>query len=82
MGLTGYIAAAMTRSRFKLLKNGTIYGHIPGFRGVWADGRSLDACRSELQEVLEDWIVLKLRDGDHLPKIGHQTLKVPSPVHA
>ena len=82
MGLTDYIATAMARARFKLLKNGSIYGSIPGFKGVWADGRSLDACRNELQEVLEDWIVLKLRDGDRLPMVGKQTLKVPSAVHA
>ena len=67
MGLTGYIEAAMAHAKYKLLKNGSVYGAIPGFRGVWAEDRSLDACRNELQEVLEDWIVLKLRDGDHLP---------------
>jgi len=82
MGLTEYIGMAMARARFKLLKSGMILGTIPGCKGVWAEGRSLDACRNELQEVLEDWIVLKLRDGDHLPKFGKQTLKIPSAVHA
>ncbi len=82
MGLTEYIGAAMARANYKLLKNGMVYGSIPGCKGVWAEGRSLDACRNELQEVLEDWIVLKLRDGDRLPPFGKQTLKVPTAVHA
>jgi len=82
MGLTEYIETAMTRAQYKLLKNGLILGTIPGCKGVWAEGRSLDTCRNELQEVLEDWIVLKLRDGDRLPNFGKQTLKVPSAVHA
>ena len=82
MGLTEYIGTAMARARFKLLKSGLILGIIPGFKGVWAEGHSLDTCRNELQEVLEDWIVLKLRDGDRLPVVGKQTLKVPSAVHA
>lgn len=82
MGLTPYIEAPMSRARYKLLNNGAIYGSIPGFRGVWAEGRSLDACRNELREVLEDWIVLKLRDGDPLPLAGRHRLKVPSLVHA
>jgi predicted RNase H-like HicB family nuclease len=72
----------MARARYKLLKNGLILGTIPGCKGIWAEGRSLDTCRNELQEVLEDWIVLKLRDGDRLPMLGKQTLKFPSAVHA
>ncbi len=72
----------MGSAKYKILKNGSIYGSIPGFKGVWADGRSLDACRKELQEVLEDWIVLKVRDGDRLPMVGKHTLKVPATVHA
>lgn len=82
MGLTGYIAAAMAHAKYKLVKGGAIFGTIPGFKGVWAEGRSLDTCRRELQEVLEDWIVLKLRDGDRLPQVGKQTLKIPSTVNA
>jgi len=82
MGLSGYISAAMARARYKLLRNGVIFGTIPGFKGVWSEGKSLDLCRSELQEVLEDWIVLKLRDGDRLPMVGKQTLKVPAAVNA
>jgi predicted RNase H-like HicB family nuclease len=82
MGVTDYIATAMARARFELLKSGLILGTIPGFNGVWAEGRSLDACRNELQEVLEDWIVLKLRDGDRLPMVGKQMLKVPSAAPA
>ena len=82
MGLTGYIAAAMARARYRLLRGGSVYGSIPGFRGVWAEGKSLDSCRTELQEVLEDWIVLKLRDRERLPMIAKKTLKVPAAVHA
>ena len=82
MGLTGYIAAAMEHAQYKILKSGMYYGAIPGFKGVWADGKTLDGCRAELQEVLEDWIVLKLRDGDRLPMVGRQTLKVPATAHA
>ena len=68
--LTAYITAAMARARYKLLDDATYYGEIPGLRGVWANAKQLDACRAELQEVLEDWLVLKLRDGDEIPRIG------------
>lgn len=82
MGLTDYIELAMGRAKYKILKGGQYFGSIPGFRGVWADARSLETCRTELREVLEDWIVLKLRDGDMLPAVGGRRLKLPTPVHA
>lgn len=68
--LTAYINAAMTRARYKIIEDGTYFGEIPGLRGVWANAKMLEACRQELQEVLEDWLVVKLRDGDLIPRIG------------
>lgn len=68
--LTAYINAAMGRARYKILDEGEYFGEIPGLRGVWANAKTLEACRAELQEVLEDWLVIKLRDGDPIPRIG------------
>ena len=67
--LTDYISKAMRRARYELLENGSYYGSIPGFKGVWADARSRDACRKTLQEVLEEWIVISLRIGNRLPTL-------------
>jgi predicted RNase H-like HicB family nuclease len=68
--LTAYISAAMARARYRIIDDGTYFGEIPGLRGVWANGKTLEACREELQEVLEDWLVVKLRDGDPIPRLG------------
>jgi predicted RNase H-like HicB family nuclease len=68
--LTAYINAAMTRARYKIIEDSTYFGEIPGLRGVWANAKTLEVCRQELQEVLEDWLVVKLRDGDPIPRIG------------
>ena len=58
----------MVRARYEILPDaGTYFGSIPGFQGVWADAPTLEACREELQEVLEDWILLALRRPDDLP---------------
>jgi predicted RNase H-like HicB family nuclease len=72
--LTRYIREAMKRARFKTLENGTCYGRIPGLAGVWANESTLDACREVLQEVLEEWLVLKIRDRDPIPRIGRVSL--------
>ena len=67
--LTSYVQAAMRKARYDILEDGTFYGEIPGFPGVFADAETLEACRQQLQEALEDWIVLGLRLGHELPVV-------------
>ena len=66
----------MARACYKLLEDETCFGEIPGIPGVWANDRSLDKCREQLQEVLEEWLILKLRDHDPIPRIGRVSLTV------
>ena len=72
--LTRYIHEAMKRALFRTLENGTCFGEIPGLAGVWANESTLDSCRGVLQEVLEEWLVLKIRDQDPIPRIGRLSL--------
>lgn len=67
--LTDYIQTAMARASYELLDDGSYYGQIRGFRGVWGNSDSLESCRRELQEVLEDWIVISLQLGRRLPRM-------------
>jgi predicted RNase H-like HicB family nuclease len=68
--LTAYIRAAMGRATYELLGNGEgYYGEIPGLQGVWANEDTLEACRNELQSVLEDWILVGLRRGHKIPAL-------------
>ena len=68
--LTRYIREAMRRARFKTLDDGTCFGEIPGLAGVWANEATVEACREVLQEVLEEWLILKIRDHDPIPRLG------------
>lgn len=66
--LTNYIRAAMRRARYEILPDdGTFYGEIPGFDGVWANTDTLESCREELEEVLEEWILLRVSKNLPLP---------------
>jgi predicted RNase H-like HicB family nuclease len=58
--LTKYLGAAMRGAKYELLEEGGYYGSIPGFDGVWADAVSLEECRDELEEVLEEWLLFRL----------------------
>jgi len=79
--LTRYIQAAMRRAQYEVLEDdGTYYAEIPGFQGVWANAPTLEECREELQEVLEEWIVLSFKKELPLPVIEGIDLnyKVPA----
>ena len=66
--LMGYIRAAMRRARYEILPDdGTFYGEIPGFDGVYANADTLEACREELAEVLEEWILFRVSRNLPLP---------------
>ena len=68
--LTNYIRAAMRRARYEILPDdGTFYGEIPGFDGVWANADTLEACREELEEVLEEWILLRVSKHLAVPSV-------------
>jgi predicted RNase H-like HicB family nuclease len=59
--LKRYIRAAMKKARYEILPDdGSFYGEIPGFQGVYANADTLEDCRDELEEALEDWILLRV----------------------
>jgi predicted RNase H-like HicB family nuclease len=65
--LTQYIQRAMRQARYELMENGRYFGRIPKCKGAWAEGATLEACREELQSVLEDWLLLGLQLGTGCP---------------
>ena len=68
--LTAYINAALRKAHYEILPEGEGYfGTIESLQGVWAQADTLEACREELREVLEEWIVLGLKMGHTLPSI-------------
>src|SRR6266478_1953621 len=87
--LTDYIRAAMRKARYEILPDdGTFYGEIPGFDGVYANADTLESCREELKEILEEWIYYLRQIGFEGPYAGrrHQfmirgniTLWIPNP---
>jgi predicted RNase H-like HicB family nuclease len=74
--LIAYIQAAMRQAIYELLEDGTYYGEIPNFQGVWANEAALEACREELQSVLEDWILVRVADHLPLPVVGGLELTI------
>jgi len=65
--LTEFIEKKLKEANYRLLKDGSYFGEIAGLNGVWANAKNLEDCRQELKEVLEDWLLLKLKFGEVIP---------------
>jgi len=74
--LSEYIQKALEKAQYKKLEDGTWFAEIPGFKGVWANASTVEQCRHELLEVLEEWLILKIRDHDAIPIIEGVEIKV------
>lgn len=65
--LSEYINRKLQSARYKILRDGNYFGEIPALRGVWANAKSLEKCREQLREILEDWLLLKVHSGEKVP---------------
>jgi predicted RNase H-like HicB family nuclease len=68
--LTGYIDSVMSYAQYDKLADGSFAGRIPKCKGVIAFAKSLRECEDRLRSTLEDWIILGLKLGHHLPVIN------------
>lgn len=79
--LTQYVRAAMRQARYEILPDdGTFYGEIPGFDGVYANAATLEKCREELEEVLEEWILFRVSRNLPLPTVEGIELRIKEVV--
>jgi predicted RNase H-like HicB family nuclease len=75
--ITEYISAAMRKAKYEILEEDkTFYGEIPGFDGLYANENTLEECRAELEDTLEDWILLSISKNTSLPVVDGIELKV------
>ncbi|MGK7900791.1 MAG: type II toxin-antitoxin system HicB family antitoxin [Hormoscilla sp.] len=71
-----YLQKAMQAAKYEILEEEEgFYGSIPGATGVWATGSTLEECRQELLEVLEEWILIGIAMGHELPELDGFNLK-------
>lgn len=78
--LSAYMDNAMRRAQYERIEDGTYFGEIPGFEGLWANAPTEDECRRELRDVLEGWILLHIADHTPLPEVDGTNLEVGKPV--
>jgi predicted RNase H-like HicB family nuclease len=51
----------MRKAKYEILQDDdSYYGEIPDFSGVYSNADSLEKCRDELEEVLEEWLFFRI----------------------
>ena len=58
------------QAEYDTLEDGSYVATVPGLQGVIAVCDSLEECRTDLIEVIEEWIVARLQWGYPVPPIG------------
>ncbi|MFQ6054891.1 MAG: type II toxin-antitoxin system HicB family antitoxin [Methanosarcinales archaeon] len=69
--ITEYIEYALSKARYEIIEDEEqYYGEVLELEGVWATGKTLEECRKNLADVIDGWIVVRLRTGLPIPPIG------------
>ena len=75
--LTSYIRAAMRQARYEIVEDdGSFYGEISVIPGIWANARTLEPCRDELESVLEGWLLLSVADHSPIPEVDGNRIEI------
>ena len=72
--LTEYIEVAMRRAHYELMEDGRFFASIKSLKGLWADGDTLEECRRNLLDTLEDWLFISIRERLPIPTIDGVSL--------
>lgn len=62
-----YRTAVLLRARIDRLPDGTYFGAVPGFPYIAVSGATPEACRTQLETLLQQEIMRYLQQGIALP---------------
>jgi len=66
-----YVQEALNRAKYEMIEDEEpFYAEVPELPGVWATGRTLEECRTNLIEVIEGWILLSVQKELPIPALG------------
>jgi predicted RNase H-like HicB family nuclease len=74
--ITSYIDEALRRAHYSNLENGTFCATVPALPGVIATGPTLEGCRDQLAEVVEEWVLVRVARGLRVPPLGRVKVAV------
>ena len=62
-----YVDRGLRRARYDKLEDGSFVGEVPELQGVLATAATLEECRNQLAEVIEEWVLVRVSRGLPVP---------------
>lgn len=77
-----YIYAALQHAQYQYDDDrGSFIGFVEELPICWAEGTTIEETRSELESVIEGWVLLSIRRGESLPQLGNVSFMIPRFEH-
>lgn len=74
--ISRYLAEALRRARYEIVDDGIYCATVTGLPGVVATGKTLEGCRDQLAEVIEEWLLVRVALGLKIPRLGSAVVQV------
>jgi predicted RNase H-like HicB family nuclease len=71
-----YIQAALKQAKYEILDNGSYVATVEPLPGVIATGKTIEDCREDLIEAIEEWVTIRLQRGLDIPSVDGLTIGV------
>jgi predicted RNase H-like HicB family nuclease len=71
-----YLGEGLRRAKYSPLEDGSFAAEVRGLKGVIATGGTLEECRETLQEVIEEWVLVRVARGLDVPSLGRVKIRV------
>ena len=79
--LIQYIQAALEHAKYEIIDDEEpYYGEVPELQGVWASGKTLEECRKNLEEVIDEWIIIRIKKGLSIPPIENFNIEISGEI--
>ena len=76
--LQQYIQTALNSAHYEFIEDEEpFYGEVSALAGVWATGKTLEVCRHNLNEAIEDWLLFSIVKGLPIPVLGDVAIHLP-----
>ena len=73
-----YIDMALQKAHYELIEDEEpFYGEVKELQGVWATGKTLEECRENLADVIDEWVLIRLSRALPIPDI--EGVRIQSP---
>jgi predicted RNase H-like HicB family nuclease len=79
--LLQYIQTALDQAHYEMIEDEEpFYGEVVALPGVWSTGKTLEECRRNLVEAIEDWVLFSVAKGLPVPVLKDVTIRIPERV--